>query len=230
TGVRIIVVNQGPGAGGEGNSKGNGDTASGGGGNEDGTGIVVLGTGQGKGGAKTGSVGGGSRAGTTQAGGARTSAERIIVLEGRLNEQLARYDGMILAKRDEVIAQDNIEGSTPGDSGSGAGAGAGEGTGAGQGEGEGATASAPLLTTMVNGSNSNSGGGTMPALPGDNRQGEFGNSQVTAEIPADIPNGSDDDVVARQLREAAMKESDPKLRAKLWDEYRKYKQGVISKK
>jgi hypothetical protein len=44
-------------------------------------------------------------------------------------------------------------------------------------------------------------------------------------IPADIPDGSDDDVVARQLREAAMAETDPELREKLWQEYRLYKKG-----
>lgn len=44
-------------------------------------------------------------------------------------------------------------------------------------------------------------------------------------VPADIPSGSDDDIVARQIREAAMKEKDPALREKLWDEYRKYKAG-----
>ncbi len=43
------------------------------------------------------------------------------------------------------------------------------------------------------------------------------------EVPADIPDASDDDIVARQLREAAMQEQDPELREKLWDEYRKYK-------
>ena len=41
--------------------------------------------------------------------------------------------------------------------------------------------------------------------------------------PADIPSGNDDDVVARQLREAAMREPDPAIREKLWAEYRKYK-------
>jgi len=44
--------------------------------------------------------------------------------------------------------------------------------------------------------------------------------------PPDIPDGSDDDVVARQLREAAEKETDPALRARLWEEYRKYKRGT----
>jgi hypothetical protein len=46
-----------------------------------------------------------------------------------------------------------------------------------------------------------------------------------APVPADIPDGRDDDVVARQLREAAMKETDPELRKRLWDEYRRYKNG-----
>jgi hypothetical protein len=41
--------------------------------------------------------------------------------------------------------------------------------------------------------------------------------------PEDIPDGSDDDVVARQLREAAQKERDPELKRRLWDEYRRYK-------
>lgn len=37
--------------------------------------------------------------------------------------------------------------------------------------------------------------------------------------------GTDDDVLARQLREAAEKEQDPVLREKLWSEYRKYKES-----
>lgn len=41
--------------------------------------------------------------------------------------------------------------------------------------------------------------------------------------PEDIPSGDGDDVVARQLREAAMREPDAAVREKLWDEYRKYK-------
>ncbi len=47
-----------------------------------------------------------------------------------------------------------------------------------------------------------------------------------AKPPADIPDGSDDDVVARQIREAAENEADPALREKLWDEYRMYKRGA----
>ncbi|MDN5862831.1 MAG: hypothetical protein L0H19_05210 [Salinisphaera sp.] len=46
---------------------------------------------------------------------------------------------------------------------------------------------------------------------------------VAARTPEDIGNGSGDDIVAQQLREAAVNEEDPELRAKLWDEYRAYK-------
>ena len=35
----------------------------------------------------------------------------------------------------------------------------------------------------------------------------------------------DDDIVARQLREAAEREKDPELKKRLWEEYRKYKEG-----
>ena len=45
-------------------------------------------------------------------------------------------------------------------------------------------------------------------------------------VPADIPDGKDDDIVARQLREAAMKETDPELRERLWEEYRQYKKST----
>jgi hypothetical protein len=38
--------------------------------------------------------------------------------------------------------------------------------------------------------------------------------------------GSDNDIVARRLRKAAEEETDPELRAKLWKEYRDYRQGA----
>ena len=45
---------------------------------------------------------------------------------------------------------------------------------------------------------------------------------MVGDIPEDIPaDGSGDDQVARQIREAAMAEQDPDIREALWDEYRK---------
>jgi hypothetical protein len=51
-------------------------------------------------------------------------------------------------------------------------------------------------------------------------------SRGDPRVPKDVGDGRDDDVVARQLREAAMKEEDPELREKLWDEYREYKKSA----
>ncbi len=48
----------------------------------------------------------------------------------------------------------------------------------------------------------------------------------SAPLPPDRPDARDDDVVARQLREAAMAETDPELREQLWEEYRRYKAGL----
>lgn len=54
--------------------------------------------------------------------------------------------------------------------------------------------------------------------------GETGGTPRPAGVGAvtDAPESRDDDVVARQLREAAERETDPALREKLWREYRRY--------
>ena len=76
-----------------------------------------------------------------------------------------------------------------------------------------------------------------PGAEQENRsvEGGSGGFQVNAQpipvrragtpIPDDIPDARDDDIIARQLREAAMQEEDPVLKEKLWDEYKRYKRG-----
>ncbi|MDA0789204.1 MAG: hypothetical protein O2780_07075 [Proteobacteria bacterium] len=49
---------------------------------------------------------------------------------------------------------------------------------------------------------------------------------TVSQIPQDIPDPQGDDIVAKQLREAAIAERDPELQEKLWEEYRKYKAGI----
>ena len=44
-----------------------------------------------------------------------------------------------------------------------------------------------------------------------------------------IPDGSDDDIVARRLRKAAEQETDPELKARLWQEYVEYKRSGQNK-
>ncbi len=43
------------------------------------------------------------------------------------------------------------------------------------------------------------------------------------QVPEDIPPADHDSIIARQLREAAMEETDPAKQAELWNEYRKHK-------
>jgi len=57
---------------------------------------------------------------------------------------------------------------------------------------------------------------------GKSREGVEGSQRH----PKNRYDNRDDDIVARQLREAAEKESDPELKEKLWKEYEQYKKNV----
>lgn len=143
-----------------------------------------------------------------------TAAERRAALDERLNEGFAEFDGMILGERERVQAQAD-------DAGSGVMSGGGGGGGAGGAGGEGQDGGEFVIASAEVGGPSSTGGGVILGRP--TREGEFDNqNQETFPVPEDIPNGNNDDVVARQLREAAMTEPDPELRERLWDEYRAY--------
>lgn len=166
----------------------------------------------------TGSAGGGDDpfGGLGTAGsGTMTAAERRRALDERLERGYAVFDGMILGERERAQADADAAGSSV--MGTGAGGADGQG-GAGSGS-DGTEGDSPIVIAS---NNTTGGAGAMPA--GTNaRQGEFDSRNApTYPVPEDIPSGNDDDVVARQLREAAMREPDPELREKLWDEYRKY--------
>ena len=167
-----------------------------------------------------GTTGGGSTAGASDdpfggiGTGTMTASERRAALDERLQRGYSVFDGMILGERERAQNDADEAGSTV----MGAGAGGGGGGEAG-GSDEGGASESPIVVA----SNTATGGaGPMPA-GGPQREGEFDNqNQPSFPVPGDIPNGDEDDVVARQLREAAMTEPDPDLREKLWDEYRKY--------
>ena len=63
-------------------------------------------------------------------------------------------------------------------------------------------------------------------LPEGGELTKTGVESNTPPVPEDIPGPQGDDIVAQQLREAAAAETNPDLREKLWDEYRKYKAGL----
>ena len=67
-------------------------------------------------------------------------------------------------------------------------------------------------------------GGTPVTAPVEG--GPAGPGPESPSVPADVGDGKNDDVVARQLREAATNEKDPAIREKLWEEYREYKKSA----
>lgn len=53
----------------------------------------------------------------------------------------------------------------------------------------------------------------------DNQDATLSNGKA----PDDIPPAENDDIIAQQFRQAAIEETDPVAKAKLWNEYRRYK-------
>jgi hypothetical protein len=122
---------------------------------------------------------------------------------------------------DEILADEQREISTAGRNtegfGNGAGAGAGSGVGLGKQSGGGGGGGG-------GGSGAGEGGGG-PSLPSEPRASSIdGLSEdvIRSRTPEDIPDLVSEDIVARQLREAALSEEDPQLRDRLWEEYRLY--------
>ena len=136
------------------------------------------------------------------------------------------------------------QGSEGGSAGTGQASGQGEGSGQSTGsegtEGQGSQESETEGTRTADGKGgsatgtgeeggastaggADSGKGAGPSAPGSGAGQSAGSSSEAGKVELDT---RDDDVVARQLREAAEKETDPELKKKLWEEYRKYKEGV----
>ena len=133
-----------------------------------------------------------------------TSAERARALDERLRKGYETFDGFILSERERAQSESNAAGSAqPGADGGGAGTGA-------------AANNRPQTIQEEAGGESNGSSGRPSSATAAQQSNE------TFPPPEDIPTGRDDDVVARQLREAAMSEPDPELREALWDEYRNY--------
>lgn len=148
-------------------------------------------------------------------GASPVSDAEVAKLEQLLSDALGEFDGKLLSEQERLAARipKQREGSAGGSGGYGAEGPVGPGGSGG----------------IAGGGYESSGG-----QQGDGRAGAGGHGQ-----PGSVATGSgnpapaggrttidtDDDIVARQLREAAENETDPELKEKLWQEYRKYKQG-----
>ena len=164
-----------------------------------------------------------TRSATIDQGAEQSREERIASLEVELASGLAEFDELLLREQERVKA------AAP-RSASGGGMGSGTREDGHGGDGNGGSSEGSAGETRVgnasNGARSQAGGvGERSSAGAGGASGGASRTGATRQPPG-IPDGRDDDVVARQLREAAEKETDPELQKKLWEEYRKYKQGT----
>ncbi len=167
----------------------------------------------GGGGASGGDSGGGG--GSTGTGGAgsvgefpeESAEERAERLGKELDESIGGFDETLGEEQREIAAAGRVMEGYDTEGGE-------------EGGGSGGLISLGSQTAGAGGQPGRSGSGS-----GVQTSPIAGMSQedITERTPDDIPITVDDDIIARQLREAALVENDPALRDRLWAEYRKYK-------
>jgi DNA mismatch repair ATPase MutL len=148
---------------------------------------------------------------TTDASSNLTSEEQAQQLDQQLDERFADFDRLLLRER-EFLSEKQKEQGAPQSGGGGA-----------NGDLDGFEGLDDYGDIAGENNSSRSGGNGSHQTGGENA---FPSKNTNVNTPPDLVNSKGDDVIARQLREAAQKEKDPVLREKLWDEYRKYKSGI----
>jgi len=177
-----------------------------------------------------------------------TQAEKTASMDKQLFAALADFDELLLKEEEKVSARvpsQREAGSASQNGTSGSGGAYGETGSAGQ---NGTSGGASGETgESGQGSGDQDGSGTTSADAGESssssaQSGQTAQGGTTSGAHSNVGAGNadidhsaygapggklpppqDDDIVARQLREAAEKETDPELKKKLWEEYWKYK-------
>ena len=166
---------------------------------------------------KKATTGGAPKASGGQIPGQET-ADEVAVLDRQLNASLDEFDGMLLKQMDAIraesadkmrnLAQEAAEAANRLRKN-----GVKVDTSADQAEN-----APPSKPAGKSGSNNNAAGRATASGDQSRQQG-----QGTAATKDHRAGYADDDIVARQLREAAENETDPELKQKLWKEYEQYK-------
>lgn len=132
-----------------------------------------------------------------------TPAQRKARLEKELDKSVGDFDGVLAGEQKEISTVGRDTKGFGGRGGGGGGVGLGK-----QGQIEG--------TGQVARTERDESSGSSPSIAG------LSEEEIKRRTPADIPDLVSEDIVAKQLREAALAEEDPVLRERLWEEYRKY--------
>jgi hypothetical protein len=173
-----------------------------------------------------GTDGSGSGGGSADTGPAQTPDERRAAIDKRFDDTLGTFDSEIRKEQEAVAKERDVRAATA------------------------ATGSADTENGEDEGGESGSANGDKP-VPGAEGQPEADKRSRSGDLKSDkdrqndkdkdgggsnasgsgasgsaIPDGSDDDIVARRLRKAAEAETDPELKEKLWKEYVEYKKNA----
>lgn len=160
-----------------------------------------------------------------------TKEERLVLMERAFYRSLSRFD----ACRASVTGTSSTSTAS-----GGANAGGMEGSETGDSEGEGTGISA--AASDMSGSETTSAGETNGIIEpaGDVEQSDSTatgqdqpgtgeakqqrlNDGNNGKVPEDIPEADNDSVLEAQIRRAAIAATDPEMKKRLWNEYRKYK-------
>jgi len=159
----------------------------------------------------------------------QTTGDRISDLETTFGQSLGTFDEMLLEEQQKIAStapkqyedsngsgQDRFESGNDGDS-------------------RGSNESSAKGNTYPGNSGSPARGDRSPgqsvesAATGSNSGTGVGSTKQSQTPPTsgnkDLSQ-TDDDIIAKQLKEAAEQETDPEVKEKLWEEYRKYKEGI----
>jgi hypothetical protein len=142
-----------------------------------------------------------------ESGSGQSNSDEAASTESELQQVLSDLDGNIIEQRSTLRGRNDVaeNAGNPDD----------EEIGPASGAGADATSAAPSRSSQTSTRQNQPKILNRPAPPG--KRG--------SKVPENIPDARDDDIIARQLREAAMQEEDEELREKLWEEYRRYKKG-----
>jgi hypothetical protein len=173
----------------------------------------------------------GTAGSTPLAARAQTPEERRAALDKRLNDSLTAFDAQ-LRKEQQKIAQERdarraitlaeLDSQSSGRSATGTNGGGARGSSTSDGSASakrgGQARHDDAITVRAGDLQSDKSYAEAARIPG-------GNGLSAREVP----DGNDDDIIARRLRRAAEQETDPELKERLWKEYVEYKKNTDAK-
>jgi len=167
----------------------------------------------------------------SQPAAAQTPDERRAALAKRLDESLGGFDAVLKQEQQRVAREHDTRAAETGGSAT-TEAQSADKTGSADAAGTAATETPRAGEEGSGNADKHRGSDKRAARPGDlksEKAGKVDDNAGNGAAAREIPDGSDDDVVARRLRKAAEQETDPELKEKLWHEYIEYKKNTQGK-